>query len=457
MWALAPLNLVLLCWGLTAIGAGITLSNLSSFDIVQTIMTREQLHLSAFSMTGAVWLIIAGLAYVVGDLAARTSRVQRGSPMPRHNSERVAHLTFAVNGVLLGVTGIWVISAAAQVGGLLHLAIAAYADSLVTRDLLLENKLFTGMRLFYAALPATGCLAAALLTSHNLTTSGRRLMQATLILNTTSLFLLPIIMSQRLLLLQLVLSSYLVACLMRRRVVGLGWLALAVGLFLSLWVAREAITNPSFARSATDIGLQKLAFYLVNDMWNSFAPLTIPIPHTYGGVLMEGLMFFTFTDGYFMDLLAPRFAVLDTLRGGGEFPLLTAAYVDFGPVFGSVFILVTGFVMRWIFSKTNGSLTWSAIYAQLGAALLFSSHAVYFTHQNFLCSLLVISGIMFASRRQSSIVPESHYCIFECSLDGYESQQKLPQPPNSILPSRAKIQSTGSALHKGSARESADA
>ncbi|MEP4013830.1 MAG: hypothetical protein ABJL92_17605, partial [Sulfitobacter sp.] len=205
-WLLSPLSLLLICWGLSGAGVALTLAYLDRLDLVQTFMRREDLSLSAFTTTGAAWLFLALLAYAVGDLAARFSyRSPQGNNV-QINLTRAAYLTFALNLVLLGVTALWIATAAAQAGGLMHLAAAAYIDSLTTRDLLLENKLFTGMRLFYAALPGTACLATALLCLGPLPRHIRGLLLSILIGNTLALFILPIVMSQRLLLLQLLLS-----------------------------------------------------------------------------------------------------------------------------------------------------------------------------------------------------------------------------------------------------------
>ncbi len=409
---LSPVFLVTLCWGLSGLATYITLAQLHELDLVQTFMLREHLSLSAFEATGLVWLLLALFVYCVADLSGRFTRATLSRSRPLVDGATAARLTFTLNCVLLGVTALWIATAAAKAGGLVNLAAAAYLDSLTTRDLLLENKLFVGMRLFYAALPATACLAAALLANGGLPRRWRRLMALTLLGNTLALFVLPIVMSQRLLLLQLLASAYIAACLVRGRLFGLGWLAAGVALFFGLWMAREAITNPMVERSALDIGTQKLAFYVVNDMWNAFAPLARSIPHTLGGLNLEGVMFLTITDGYFRRLLSSKLEALDAVLGGGEFPFFTAAYVDFGPVLGLFFIAAIGFLFRRIFARAQRSFGWAVVYGQIGAALLFSSHSVYFTHQNFLFSLVLIGVVVQLSlvrpARASAPVPLEH-------------------------------------------------
>jgi oligosaccharide repeat unit polymerase len=403
---LSPLYLLCICWALTGVAAGLTLMRLDDLDLVETFMRREGISANVFGLMGLVWIGLGLMAYTVGDLAARFQRRRLITRTVTTNLTRIARLTFVANLILLGVTALWIATAAAKMGGIIQLAATVYVDSLTTRDLLLENKLFTGMRLFYAALPATACLAAALLVTGQLRGQARRLMLFTLICNTVALFILPIVMSQRLLLLQLLLSAYIAACIVKGRVFGLHWLALGAALFLGLWIAREAITNPLIQRSATDIAAQKLAFYVVNDMFNAFAPLTQPIPHTMGGLSLEGVMFLTFTDGYFLNLLKPRLDGLDAVMGGGEFPIFTAAYVDFGPIGGAAFLVLIGFILRRIFVRARGSIGWAAIYAQAGAALLFSSHSVYFTHQNFYFSVVLIGAISALSQKRAVAIPD---------------------------------------------------
>ena len=402
---LQPLVLVFACWAITGLAAAWTLANLHDLDLVQTFMRREGISTSVFGTAGLVWIGFGLLAYAVGDLAARKTRPATFLSQDALRADRGAQMTFLANLVLLGVTALWIVTSAAKAGGLINLAAAAYADSLTTRDLLLENKLFTGMRLFYAALPATACLAAALLATGSLSRRSSRLMMATLGVNTVALLILPLVMSQRLLLLQLLLSAYFAACLVKGRVFGLHWAGLAALHFAALWVGREAITTPIVQRPAMDIATQKLAFYVVNDMFNAFAPVSVPIHNTNGGLLLEGVMFLTFTDGYFLKLLEPRIAALDPVIGGGEFPFFTAAYVDFGAKGGAIFICLTGFVLRRIYIRGTRHFAWAVIYAQVAAALMFSSHSVYFTHQNFYFSAALIGVIVMLSLKQPIEIP----------------------------------------------------
>ena len=399
MRALAPCSLLLICWGAALTATGWTLSNLERFDLVALFMRREGLTLGAFSWIGAAWLCAAVSVYFVTDAATRKVFPPLHRFQMPASLDRLAQVTFRINLMLLGVTLLWVLSTASKLGGLQQLVNLAYLDSLGARDLLLDNKLFTGMRLFYAALPGTGCLAAAILCSGNLSRRNRARCRAVLILNAVALLLLPLVMSQRLLLLQFLLSAYLAGCLVKGRLFGIGWLVAGAAAFLVIWVLRESVTNPLIERNAFDLGMQKLAFYFANDIWNAFAPLQVEIEHTFGAVSLRGLMFLTFTDNIFLGADPNHLNRLDFVLGGGDFPFFTALYVDFGILGGSFAIMFCAVIFRCVYQRALQSFGWAVIYAQLGATLLFSSHGIYFTHQNFLFSLAVICACFLMSRR----------------------------------------------------------
>lgn len=398
----SPLNLMLICWTSSGLAALLTFANIDQLELVRTFMAREQLDIAAVTWTGVIWQVLGLAIYALADTMTRLSLPGSGPFLTRLDLNTAARLTFYVNLCFVSVTLGWIISAATQTGGLANLANAVYIDSLSTRDLLLENKLFTGMRLFYAALPATGGFAAGLLACMGLSKRARRMCTLTLGVNAVMLFVLPIVMSQRLLLLQFLLSAYLAACLVRGHPFGLHWIGMGLGLFLGLWMVREVITNPTLSHSALEVASQKLAFYVVNDMWNSLAPLSRNIPHTNGALTFEGLSFLTFTDGYFQNANPSKIPELNAVLGGGEFPFFTTAFVDFGPLMGMALVALFAVIFRLVFQRACGSLGWAVIYGQIGAALLFSSHSVYVTHQNFLFSIVIIAGISRLSRRSGT-------------------------------------------------------
>lgn len=396
---LAPSILVLICWGLSFGLTAMAVAFPQVFDLVPVFLRREGRDLGDVAQLsiGHLWLVTALLAFLVGCLAGNVATRHRPPGPFSTDLVRAARIVARVNLLLLLVTGAWIAVSAAKVGGLVPLILLSVADNLIARDTLLDTKLFTGMRLFYAALPATGCLAAGLLAT-GLPPRAKRACIGVLVLNTVTLALLPIVMSQRLLLLQFLLSSYMATCLVKRRIVGLRWLLLAGLLFLGVWMLRESVTNPQFYRHPVDLGLQKLAYYFVNDLGNAIGPVGADIPHTYGAVSFRGVLFLTFSEGLIEGALKDRLAMLNTLKGGGEFPLLTAPFVDFGVAGGVGVLMLFGFVCQVIYRVAHVRFLAAVVYAQIGAGLLFSSHAVYISHQNQLFGLILIFAIARLSR-----------------------------------------------------------
>lgn len=399
----SPASLVMICWSATILLAAWALGDPGRFDLVPLLMEREGIDSGAFGLLGALWIAAALAAYFAGDLAGRRAAPALSRrPIAGVTLERAARLTFLAHMAILLVTLGWVALTAMQLGGLGNFLFLAEAENRALRSALLDNKLFAGMRLFYAALPATGCLAAGLLAagrSGRLSGSGRLMSRIVVATALLALLALPVVMSQRLLLLQFLLSAWILTCMIRGRIVGLGKATVAAGLFLGVWILREAVTNPTLHRPAVEIGMQKLLFYFVNDLWNSFAPLEADLARTWGVLSLNGLLFLTFTDGPVTRAMAEQLAATEAYRGGGEFSMLTAPFVDFGPFGGALFIAGAAFAFRLIWQRARGDLGWAAIHAQIGAALLFSSHSLYVTHQNCLFSILLIVLVLRVARR----------------------------------------------------------
>jgi oligosaccharide repeat unit polymerase len=398
---LAPPVLVVFCWTLTAGMAALVLSLPDLFPLVSVFMAREDLTPEAFVPIGGLWLATCLIVYLVADFAMKQALPLGKSVRKSVNVNRVAVRCFQANMVLLGTTALWILLSAHKVGGVMNLSALVYTDSLAARDLLLQHKLFTGMRLFYAALPVTGAMAAALLVwpaDPGLSRRNRRLCGLIVVINLVALLALPLVMSQRLLLLQFILSAFVSVCMARGRVVAVAYIPVGILLFLATWILREAITNPTLDQSAATVGLQKLAFYFVNDLWNSYKPISTEIEHTFGMFSLRGLLFFTLTDGYFGALMSDRMDAIEAVRGGGDFSIFTAPYVDFGPFVGIVFVALVAGCFRYAFYRGKQTLLWAVIYGQIAASLMFSTHGVYATHQNFMFSVLVAIWITGTAR-----------------------------------------------------------
>jgi hypothetical protein len=391
----SPPLLFLVVWSVAIAIAAHVLTRPEKNDLVQLFIGRHRLDMAAFSAGPMLWAVVLVGALAVGYALAGFGLGPRrvGTGATELSPGLMAARVFWVNATFLGVTAFWVAMTMQAAGGLAAYVALAGIDPLGARDLLLDGKLFTGMRLLYAGLPATAALAAALLARGGLGPVARAACLAVLAVNLVSLFLLTLVMSQRLLVMQLVVASFVAASVARGRLVAL-WLApLALLVFAGGWLGREAITNPDLTRSAGEIAAQKFAFYAVNDLWNTVRPLAGDAPLAGGLFSLQFVFFFTLTNDAIYAAQADLLAQLSHYRGGGEFSLLSAPFVDFGPLGAAAYLVIYGAVMRLLWHRAGQSLGDAAIYGQAAVAIMLSVHANFAASQDFVFALLVILAI----------------------------------------------------------------
>ena len=390
--AVSPVTILLVFTALTLALATWTLQSPGAAPHLAELLWREQIDLSAFTATGAVWLAIACSAYCLADYTAASHLRGHALPVATVPGQTLCAAVILVNTLFLLTILAWLLVASHAAGGLARLVQTIGTQPIAARDVLLEAKLFPGMRLFYAGLSGTSALIYALVVGGNETISARQKRLSLLLLcaNGVVLVLLPLVMSQRLLLLHAMCALVITDVLIRKRTNGFFALVIGAVVFLGVWLGREALTNATLSGGAVSVGLQKLLFYSVNDLWNGFAPLAEPIPHTYGALTLRAPAVLLSLDGALAHLAAPQLEALEHARGGGEFPLLTMAYVDFGPIGGVIALGLLASALRWVFWRAHNSHLFAAIYAQLGAALVLAPHASYVLHQNVLFSILTL-------------------------------------------------------------------
>ncbi|MER5172857.1 hypothetical protein [Thioclava kandeliae] len=392
LWLLSPISLLGLAWVLT-LGIGVLpFLYPDSFSLALYFLSREELGAEAITLMGLAWIAAALLFFVA--LNALTLLRARDLPDTRAltDFERMARRIFRANLVCLGITLVWVLSSAVQMGGIGALIESAQSDASSLRDQMLENKLFSGMRLFYGALPAIGAMACVMLAAGRkfgtMSPFARRILILVLISDLVALALLPIVMSQRILLLHLMLASYFGLCMVHQRIVALPQLILGATLFLTTWVLREAVTNPTIDNhSALEIGLQKLVFYISNDFLNSLLPFTQEFDHMLGYFSFHFLLILTQSRDAVDGLIPERLERIELVRGGGEWSMLTTPYVDFGIAGALVLLAVFAIATAIAFHRGHFGLTAATLYAHLAAGFMLSTHVQYFTNVNFVTGL----------------------------------------------------------------------
>jgi hypothetical protein len=390
LWWLSPPVIFVVVWAGTAAIAARVLTRPEAHELAHLFIARHRLDLGAFAAGPVMWAIVLTGALALGYGAAVLGLRGGQGVCVGTASDAVAGRLFWLNAVFLGVTALWVVLAMRAAGGLWTYVALVGIDPVGARDLLLEGKLFTGMRLLYAGLPATAALAAALLARGGLGQGGRAMAWAVLGANLAALFLLTLVMSQRLLVLQLVAGAYVAASVARGRPVALWLVPTAMAVFWAGWTAHESFTNPGLTASAGWIAAEKFAFYAVNDLWNTVRPLMGDAPRGGGLFTFQFALFFTLTDGIVYAAHSARLDALLAYRGGGEFSLLSAPFVDFGPWGALVYLALYGGAVRWLWHRAGRSAGDAAIYGQAAVAVLLSVHHNFAASQDFVFALMVI-------------------------------------------------------------------
>ncbi|SIT06283.1 hypothetical protein SAMN05421759_11333 [Roseivivax lentus] len=397
---LSPLSLLTVTWCVAGGVAWIALALPDTFDLIPLFMARSGIDPSRFGLLGGLWLIVAALSAVTGSLAAQLVAAPRTGFRIGFSPDRVVRRVEIMTRLFVGITLIWIALCVPKAGGPAHFLHLAEEEPAILRAILLDNTLFPGMRLAYGALPALACLAAGLLASGALSRIGKRRAWRIVVLSGLCLVILPIVLSQRILLMQFLVSAWLAWSLARGRLRGLLLLPLLIGLFCGIWFLREALTNPTLSDPVFDVAKQKLAFYFVNDMWNSFAPFESDIPHALGAVSFRGPLILLSLDGAYDATFPAQIEALDKARGGGESSFFSAPYVDFGPFGGALFVALSVFLAQMLFQSARSHLLGAVLYAQIGAALLFAPHGNYMLHQNLLFGALCILWLCRGTRRR---------------------------------------------------------
>ena len=398
-----PLSILAMAWSVTCCAAWVALAMPNTFDLLPELLWREDIDLRGFTWIGAVWLLTAFAIYAICDQATAMHLGPPRAPRPNQVSSRLTNLTFWAHMAMSTIVSAWIVTAALGHGGVRPLLARAQEDPVAARDVLLNAKLFPGMRLFYACLSGTAALAVAILANDETPTTRTKAMCFCVVLSGAILLtVLPLVMSQRLLLLHYICALAITDMLVSGRLRALWWLALGALAFAAVWFGREALTTSAFTDGGAHAGLQKLLFYTVNDLWNSIAPLSADIEHTWGVLSLRAFAVFAASETAWLNQAAGPLHLLDRVQGGGEFSLFSTAFVDFGAVGGGAMIAGLASLFRWAYWCGCSSAIAAAIYAQIGAALTLAPHAPYVLHQNVLFSVIMIVVLTSLSGRQTA-------------------------------------------------------
>jgi|GEM_PF-5956634 len=399
LWTLiAPANVMAAIWLL----ALATFAYVSQFrdDLLyfRFMASQENLWDQATGLS-FVWLGFAFGAFLLGTMIV-PRRIGTPSPAARGWSDaRATRMLFIAFAVVASVAFLWLGVTVVKVGLGRLIALAA-SDNIHARELIL-NGAFPGGRMISNGFIGLAVFSAMLLAKSRpvpLSVTTKLMIGVIFVISLTYLGVVPILTSGRINFFAAIFASYIAICVVKRRIYGVIYLPIGALLVAVVWTAKQYFSLGHVMQvSMFDQSFQGVIFYLYNDMLNALNVIGHVGDHyQWGYHSLRFVYFFTFTDGVVLKFISSSSYHLAPYIGGGEYPMLTAPYVDFG-LFGLAVLTARGAFSQYAFLKARADPAMGALYGIVCAGLLLSVHSSYLTLQDPVFSMIMVAGLVFLS------------------------------------------------------------
>lgn len=400
LWTLiSPINIMGAIWVIALLIYGYASRARGDMLYFRFMAAQENLreHASTLSF---VWLGFAFAAFAVGTLLVPR---QVGMPSPAANAwsdVKATRILLAAFAVVATVAFLWLGVTVLKVGAGRLIALAA-SDNVQAREIIL-NGAFPGGRIIsngFIGLAAFSAMFLAKPRAIPLPATTKIMAGLIFVISLTYLGVVPILTSGRINFFAAIIASYVAICIVKRRIYGVAYLPIAFVLLITVWTAKQYFTLRHVLQvSAFDQSFQGLIFYVYNDMLNAMNVIGHLGEHyQWGYNSLRFAYFFTFTDGIALKWIGQSNYYLTAYVGGGEYPMLTAPYVDFG-WFGLLTLVAFGAFSQFTFLKARSDPAMGALYGIVFAGLLLSIHSSYLTLQDPVFSMIMVVGMIWFAR-----------------------------------------------------------
>lgn len=408
-----PAILFLVVWG-----AALTLAGLCAVYQYDLRFVALYLYLNdvktIFSEKSVLWGVGSVVAFAAGGLIARYRHVvsqkavvhKAGFAAPHPvQLRRTIWVMFALFAVIGTITTLWMMTSIAAMGGIggLRQAMNEAGFRHASADAWRANKLFIGARLLFSTMIGFAIFATAARTLINrfripVGRAAYRAVNLTLAGSLFLMFVIPALTAQRLLFGFVVIgcvATYLLVSARRFRPLHM---ALAFAGCAVIWVLVEAIGSRAIIDgtgvSPYSLAAQKFLFYFGNNIANMTGAVDHADGyHTYGFMSFRAALQFLAVDELIGDqLFASRVAYLDQFRGGGNFTVLGALYMDFGP-FSLIVLFLMGYAAYRIYDRARRDFFMAQVYGVIAPTIVFSFHTEYYAHPNFWMNIALLVAI----------------------------------------------------------------
>lgn len=357
-------------------------------------------HQPVFTASGIVWIAACLVSFWLG---ARASRRYEFNLRIRSNSNNVddswqlSNVTcslvtsYALLVVVYAYLLFWAILTIQGMGGLGTFIVSLYSDWHHVWRTWVAHKPFPGARILYTGLIAVSIFFSTQIGYYRNNEYGGSLLsfKIPLILALVPLFVLPLIVSRRVLLATAVFGSLVAYISVREDGLKLSYVYVPVLISFGLWTLQEVLV-----RSVSDgfllHGVHRILFYFSNDIGNVNRAVEHVTARSYGlnsFKFLTDYMFITdrLSDTYLTELQRQA----SVHKPAGAWTLLGNPYVDFG-WFGLLVLSGLGFVSRAVYQKSQDSLLATQVYGLIAAGLILSWHYSLFSAPEMVFNVVIL-------------------------------------------------------------------
>jgi hypothetical protein len=209
------------------------------------------------------------------------------------------------------------------------------------------------------------------------------------------LSVLPILISQRLLLATALVGSVVIYATASDEGVPLTVPILVFIFMFSIWTAQELVRvgfRPGAILDSLAFSANKLLYYFSNDVGNANRAVSFLSRRAYGTRSFRFIFEYTFTiNNINREILYSFYQSESIIRAGGNFTGVGAPYADFGH-FGLIFIFFWGYVSRVFYQRSANGVVSQIMYALFASTILLSWHAPLYSNPLFIFNIAVVTA-----------------------------------------------------------------
>lgn len=403
--AVSPAVLFVTTWILAHIAAffGPSGEVYQRYDIVRVTFTVE----------GSLWVVISTIVFLFGTVVAGRKRLTVLS----HNTfaadadkDRISWQLWKMNLALpfffiftfgiLFLLLIWTFLAINEVGSLTGFITETYRNWSTIRRLWPAQKPFVGARLLYTGLisvPIFSASGLALYKEAEMQEGNEHYHQVQvwvvlLILGLVPLMILPLIVSQRVLLASALVGATTAYTTIRAKGVSLKYPIGSLLVGFAVWTAQEIVRaglSTGTIVESISYGLDRILFYFTNDIGNLHRGIAFASEQTHGFKSFSFIFRYLFiSDQVKVGFLQPQLLSLEPYQAGGGFTALGIPYIDFG-IAGLILIFIWGYVAQVLYHRSKRSIVSAQMYGLIAASIVLSWHSSFLSSPTFWLNILL--------------------------------------------------------------------